>query len=110
MKNTPVKWGPSPSMTAPPIIRGRPMCSTEIQKILNRSATTEERKAYGRWRANNPNVDLETGEIIEREPYKDANRFMPRSWHLKKELEEILPPRAVELIEQLCEELIRERR
>lgn len=110
MKNTPVKWGPSPHMTAPAVIRGRPMCSTEIQKILNRSPTTEERKAYGRWRSRNPDIDLETGELIERKPKEDPNRFMPRSWHLKKELEEILSPRAVELIEQLCEELIRERR
>lgn len=94
-------------MTAPPIIRGRPMCPTEINKILNRSATREERQAYGRWRRANPNIDLDTGEL---KAYEDQERFMPRSWQLKRELEEILSPRAVELIEQLCEELIRENR
>lgn len=106
----PIKWGPSPHMTAPPIIRGRPMCPTEINQHLNRSATTEERKAYGRWRRSNPDIDLMTGELIKREPYEDPDRFMPRSWQLKKELEELLPPRAVELIEELCQELIRENR
>lgn len=84
------------------------MCATEINQLLNRSATTEERKAYGRWRANNPDIDLATGEKIVREPYDDPERFMPRSWRIKKELNELLPAKVVDLIEQLCEELIRE--
>ena len=106
---SPVVWGPSPSITAPPIIRGRPMCATEINKYLNRSATTEERKAYGRWRSKNPNVDLETGEVIERKPYDD-DRFLPESDRSEKVLAEALgSPHKAAAVRALIEALIAEK-
>lgn len=105
MRDKPVVWGPSPSITAPPFINGRPMTSTEIQKILNRSPTKEERSRFSSWRNENPNVDLDTGEIKEPKA-SDHTRFMPRSWHILRELEDLLPGRSnriCELIEQLIE-------
>lgn len=112
MRNKPVSWGPSPHMTAPPYINGRPMSSHEIQTILNRSPTREERSRFGTWRSNNPNIDLATGEEKKPEPYIDGDRYMPRSWHIMRELEELLPGRSdriCELIEQLIEAKIAER-
>lgn len=86
----------------------RPMSSHEIQQYLGRMPTRDERSAFSSWRNAHLNIDLETGlpAVKAPEPYTDDNRFMPRSWHIKRELEELLPGRAeriCDLIEQLIE-------
>ena len=116
-------------MTATHFTFKRPMSSFEIQQNLGRMPTKEERSAFSAWRNRNPNIDLNTNEprlnydeMSETELDRRGNagdeiadkelgrrrleRSMPRSRHIKMELEELLPGRSeriCELIEQLIE-------
>lgn len=99
-------------MTATHFTFKRPMSSFEIQKYLGRMPTKEERSQFSSWRNKNSNVDLETNETIIREQTSyTEDRYMPRSWQIKKELQELLPGRSdriCELIEQLIEAKIKD--